>query len=226
MYQIQKNLNRIFNNQSSFFLDPREQELLKSKLKKNEYKIYKPYKDSEKNIFYTNEIPEVILYEIKCKKVLKHQEILGSIYALNISSELFGDVLIIDNHYYVYVLGIARNYFENYFIKVGNSNIELIERDLELLEDFERDYEEIELNVSSERIDTVISSLINTGRSTIKDRQKDKEIMVNYQLVKDISKTFKVNDIFSIKRIGKFKYMGIKKITKSNHYIVIVYKYI
>ena len=226
MYQIQKNLNRIFNNQSSFFLDPREQELLKSKLKKNEYKIYKPYKDSEKNIFYTNEIPEVILYEIKCKKELKHQEILGSIYALNISSELFGDVLIIDNHYYVYVLGIARNYFENYFIKVGHSNIELIERDLELLEDFERDYEEIELNVSSERIDTVISSLINTGRSTIKDRQKDKEIMVNYQLVKDISKTFKVNDIFSIKRIGKFKYMGIKKITKSNHYIVIVYKYI
>ena len=214
------------NNQSTFFLDPREQELLKSKLKKNEYKIYRPYKDSEKNIFYTNNIPEVILYEIKCKKILKHQEILGSISALNISGELFGDVLIIDKHYYVYVLGIARDYFENYFLKVGNSNIELIERDLTLLEDYERSYEVLELNVSSERIDTVISTLINTGRSIIKDRQKNKEILVNYEIVKDTSKTFKDGDIFSIKKVGKFKYMGIKKITKSNHYIVIVYKYI
>ena len=226
MYQIEKNLNRLLNYQPTFFLDPREQELLKSKLKKNDYKIYKPYKDSEKNIFYNKNIPEVILYEIKCRKELKHQEILGSIYALNISSELFGDILIIDGHYYVYVLGIARNYFENYFIKVGNSNIELIERDLNILEDYERDYQEIELNVSSERIDTVISSLINTSRRIIKDKQKDKEIFINYELVKDISKVFRAGDIFSIKRIGKFKYIGIKKITKSNHYIVIVYKYI
>ena len=226
MYQIQKNINRLYNGQSSFFLDPREQELMKSRLKKNEYKIFKPYKDSEKNIFYTNELPNIILYEIKCRRELKHQEILGSIYALNINSELFGDILIIDNHYYVYVLALARNYFENYFTMVGNSNIELIERDLSLLEDYERSYEILELNVSSERIDTVISSLINTGRSAIKDKQKDKEILLNYELVKDISKTFKIGDIFSIRRYGKYKYMGIKKTTKSSHYIVIVYKYV
>ena len=225
MYQIQKNLNRLLNNQSTFFLDPREQELLKSKLKKNDYSIYRPYKDSEKNIFYNVDIPEVILYEIKCNRVLKHQDILGSIYGLNISSELFGDVLIINGHYYVYVLGIARNYFENYFLKVGNTNIELIERDLSILENYEKENEELELNVSSERIDTIISTLINTSRSIIKDKQKDKEILVNYELVKDISKTFKLGDVFSIKRLGKYKYMGIKKITKSNHYIVIIYKY-
>ena len=40
MYQIEKNLTRLINNQSTFFLDPREQELLKSKLKKYEYNIY------------------------------------------------------------------------------------------------------------------------------------------------------------------------------------------
>ena len=31
MYEIQKNLNRLYNGQSTFFLDPREQELLKTK---------------------------------------------------------------------------------------------------------------------------------------------------------------------------------------------------
>ena len=226
MYLIQKNLNRLYNGQYTFFLDPREQYLLMSKFKKNEFKLYKPYLDSEKNLFYNNEIPKIVLYEIKCNSILRHQDILGSIYSLNISSELFGDILIIDNHYYVYVLDIARNYFENYFNKVGNKNIELIERDLSLLENYQREYEEVELNVSSERIDTVISSLIHTSRSIIKDKQKDKEILLNYELVKDISKIFKEGDIFSIKKYGKYKYLGIKKITKSNHYIVVINKYI
>ena len=31
---------------------------------------------------------------------------------------------------------------------------------------------------------------------------------------------------FSIRKIGKFKYMGIIKNTKSNNYIVSVYKYL
>lgn len=226
MYLIQKNLNRLYNGQNSFFLDPKEQSLLKTKIKKGEFNIYKPYKDSEKNIFYSHEIPKVILYEIKCNSILKHQDILGSIYSLNVSSELFGDILIIDEHYYLYVLEIARDYFENYFHKVGNKNIELVERDLSLLQDYVRSYEEIELIVSSERIDTVISTLIHTSRSIIKDKQKNKEILLNYELVKDISKAFKNEDIFSIRRYGKYKYMGIKKITKSNHFIVLIYKYI
>lgn len=226
MYKNEKNLNRLYNEQHTFFLDPHEQELLRAKLKKNEYKVYKPYKDSEKNIFYIKDIPKVILYEIKCNKKLKHQDILGSIYSLNINSELFGDILIIDNHYYVYILDNFRNYFETYFNKVGRSSIELIEKDLSLLEDYERKYKKIELIVSSERIDTVISTLINTGRSVIKEKQEDKEIFVNYEVVKNISKCFKQDDIFSIRKYGKYKYMGIKKITKKNNYIVIIYKYI
>ena len=79
--------------------------------------------DSNGFIFYNNDIPKVILYEIKCNSLLKHQDILGSIYSLNISSGLFGDILIIDNHYYVYVLDSVRNYFENYFTKIKNSKI-------------------------------------------------------------------------------------------------------
>ena len=68
MYKIQKNLNRLNNNQSTLFLDPKEQKELKGKLRKNEYKIFYPYKDSEKNIFYKDIPPTVILYEIKNNK--------------------------------------------------------------------------------------------------------------------------------------------------------------
>lgn len=226
MYFIQKNLTRLNNNQSTFFLDPRELRDVKGKLKKNEYKIYYPYKDSEKNIIYKKNVPEVLLYEIKVKVLVRHQDILGSIYSLNISHELFGDILIIENRYFIYILPIVRNYFEANFLMVKNSSIELELLDIDYLKDYERSYENIELIVSSNRIDTVISSICRCGRNNIGEMIKKKEIMLNYDFLKDSSYKLRDNDIFSIKRIGKFKYIGVLKNTKSNHLIIKVLKYL
>lgn len=226
MYSVQKNLNRIHNGQHTFFLDPNEEIKVKSKLKKNEYNIYFPYKDSEKNILYVKDEPKVLLFEIKSKVSLRHQDILGTLYSLNNSGELFGDVLIIDNHYYVFILDIFRNYFESNFFMVKDTYIELEELDVNYLNDYERKYEKLELIVSSNRIDTVVSSICHIGRNNIKDMQKNKEIILNYEVLKDISYKLKENDTFSIKKIGKFKYMGILKNTKSNNLIISIYKYI
>ena len=226
MYIIQKNINRLLNGTYTFFLDPKEQREMISKLRKNEYKIYKPYKDSEKNIFYLDKYPEVILYEIKIKKEVRHQDILGSMYGLNIDGGLFGDILVIDGHYYVYILSMLRNYFESNFLMVGHSYIELEEIDVDTFKDYERDYEVFELIVSSERIDTVISSIIHSGRNKIKDLIKDKDIMLNYDYLKDTSYKLKEGDIFSIRRIGKYKYSGIINKTKSNNLVIKIHKYL
>lgn len=226
MYTIQKNLNRLNNYQPTFFLDPKEQNDLKMKLKKNEYKVFYPYKDSEKVIFYINEVPEVILYEIKSKQELRHQDILGTMYSLNISPEMFGDIVLDNGRYFIYVLKLFQNYFEMNFTKVRNSSIELVRCDLDYLEDFERKYETIEIIVSSERIDTVISSIIHCNRAMIKDKIKDKEILLNHELLKNNSYVLRVGDVFSIRRFGKYKYMGIVKQTKKDNYIIKCFKYL
>lgn len=226
MYFIQKNLTRLKNNQCTFFLDPKELFQVKLKLGKSNYSIYYPYKDSEKNIIYTGNIPKVILYEIVIKTEVRHQDILGSLYSLNIAPELFGDILLIDGKYYLYALDMIRNYLENNFTRIKNSSIELVERDLSLLENYERKYEKLKFIVSSNRIDTVISSICHTGRNVIPDMIKKKEIILNYDFLKDNSYKLKDNDVFSIKRIGKFKYNGVIKNTKSNHLIIEVLKYI
>lgn len=226
MYSIQKNLNRLYTADCTFFLDPKDLMSIKGKLKKNEYNIYYPYKDSEKVILYKNSIPEVLLYEIIIKVPVRHQDILGSIYSLGIDSELFGDVLIINNHYYVYILPIVRNYFESNFLMVKNSHIELKELDIDFLKDYERSYEKIELIVSSNRIDTVISNLCHTNRNNISDMIKKREILLNHDFLKNSSYKLKDNDTFSIKRVGKYKYNGIIKNTKSNHFIIEVLKYL
>lgn len=226
MYYVEKNLTRLSHGQHTFFLDPKELNEVIFKLKKNEYSIYYPYKDSEKNIIYNRNVPKVILYEIVCNVELRHQDILGSIYALNISGELFGDVLIIDGHYYVYILDIVRNYFETNFLMVKNSRIELREISIDTFKDYERSYKEEIHIVSSNRIDTVISSIIHTGRNNINDKIKKKEIILNYDFLKSVSYKLRDGDTFSIKKIGKFKYNGIIKNTKSNNLIISIYKYL
>ena len=225
MYLVEKNINKLNNFGSTFFLDPKGLKEVTDHLKKNTYEIFKPYIDSERNILYKKDIPEVLLYEIISKKELRHQDILGSIYSLNLDISLFGDIIIIDDRYFIYVLSHIRNTFETDFKKIGNTNIELKEIDLDYLKDYTHEYEELEVIVTSLRIDTVIARIIHTNRDSIKDLIKDKKIIYNYELLKDNSKTIKENDTFSIRKIGKFKYVGIVKNTKSDNYIIKVLKY-
>lgn len=226
MYFIKKNLTKLKNGQCTGFLNPHELEEVIKNLDKKNYSIFYPYKDSEKNIVYINRPPKVLLYEIKSKIKLSHQDILGTMFSLDISPELFGDILLIDDRYFIYILDIVRNYFESNLLMIKNSYIELEEIDLDYLKEFERKYETFEIIASSNRIDTVISCICHIGRNNISDMIKNKEIMLNYDYLVDKSYKFKDNDTFSIKRVGKFKYSGIIRNTKSNHFVIEIKKYL
>ena len=108
---------------------------------------------------------------------------------------------------------------------IKNSHIELIERPLETLKSYKKEFEQIELIASSNRIDTVIERLIQTSRPNVLEKIKNKEIMLNYDILKNNSYLLKENDIFSIRRYGKFQYIGIKKETKNKNYIIECKKY-
>ena len=217
MYLVEKNINRLYNFGYTYFLDNYEFNQVKGHLKKEEYSIYKPYNDSEKVILYKKE-PDVFLYEIKTNNILKHQDIMGSLYNLNLDKSF--------NKYYFYVLGIISDEIERSFNKVSRFNIEIERVNLDVLSNYEREYESIELIVSSLRIDTVISKIINSNRNKVKDLISDKDIMLNYNYLKNNSYNLHPGDIFSIRRFGKYKFIDIKKNTKSGNLIIDIYKYI
>ena len=53
-----------------------------------------------------------------------------------------------------------------------------------------------------------------------------KEILINHDFLKDASYKLKEEDVFSVKRIGKFRYIGIEKVTKGEHLIIKLLKYL
>ena len=87
-------------------------------------------------------------------------------------------------------------------------------------------YEEHEIIISSLRIDNVISGIINSSRSKTLEKIKNKEVIVNYEVMNKCSYTIKENDIISIKRFGKYKYVGKINETKKNNYVIKFLKYI
>ena len=79
--------------------------------KKDEFNIFKPFDEAEKVILYKDKLPKVVLFKIITKEVFRHQDILGSIFSLNIDKEIFGDIIIDDNNYYFYLLESMKDFF-------------------------------------------------------------------------------------------------------------------
>ena len=226
MYNTKKNVDKLKNGYSTFFLDPNEAREVSKYFKKNEFNVFKPYKDAEKVIFYKDKKPSVVLFKIITKEVFRHQDILGSIFSLNIEKCLFGDVIIDNDNYYFYLLESMKDYFLINFNKIKNSDIELEEIDIDTLKDYERKYKELELIVKSPRIDIVVANLSNTSRSKVKEKFKNKEIILNYNLLTNPSYILKDNDVFSIRHFGKYKFIKTINVTKKNNYVIKLYKYI
>lgn len=226
MYKIDNSIEKIYMGKNTMFLDMSEFKRVKSKLKGINYSIYYPYKDSEKMIIYTNEIPNVTLFKINTNETLTHSSILGSIMSLNISSNYLGDIIVDNSNYYFYIMSDLKDYIKHNLTSIGNVKVTLEEIDLNELLNYERRYMEETIIVSSLRIDNVISKIIKTNRDTVLDKIKNDEVILNCEILSKNTYILKENDIFSIRRYGKYKYVGFIKSTKKDNYIIKYLKYI
>ncbi|MBR1386534.1 MAG: hypothetical protein IJ568_06860 [Bacilli bacterium] len=226
IYKIDNSIERVLQDRSTLFLDQKEFNQVKNKLKNNSYKIYYPYKDSEKVILYTKELPNVALFKINTIDSLRHQDILGSILSLNISSSYLGDIIIDNGNYYFYILSELSNFIKDNLLYVGNNKVDLEEINLSLMKDYERKYDKLSVIVASLRIDNVISKVIGTNRDSVVEKIKNKEVIVNYEVLNKNSYILHENDIFSIRKYGKYKYIGIINHTKKDNLVIEYLKYI
>ena len=213
-YNIEKIIDSLYNKGYTNFLTGKDLMLVKGKLPKREYKIYEPYEDCSKVILYKKNIPDIKLYKIVSKVELRHQDILGTIFSLGLKEDTFGDITKYQESFYIFLLPHLVDYFKYNLTEIKNNKIELIEEDISVSNNFKQEYIIKEYIVSSLRIDNVISTITN------------KEILLNYEEDIKPTRTLRENDIFSIRKYGKYKFSKIIKTTKKGGLIieVLIYK--
>lgn len=225
-YNIEKIVDAFYNHGYTNFLTRKELMALKGRLPKNEYHLYELYPECSKVIVFKDDIPPIKLYKINNSTNLTHRDILGTIYSLGIKDDTFGDIIKYQEDYYFFLLPHLDTYFKNNLTSIKNNKITLTEVDINLKEQFSLSYEPKEYIVSSLRIDNIVSTITNESRNKVLSKFTNKEVNLNYNDNIKPTKIVELGDIFSIKKYGKYKYNGIKKITKKGGYIIeiLVYK--
>ena len=225
IYTVEKIVEKVLYSNSTNFVEIKYLNRVKKELKNVKYNIYEPFIGATKIILY-NKMPNIKIYEIVSSNDLRHQDILGTLYSLNISDEMFGDVVIWNNRYFIIILSSIDNYIKSNLISIRNSKVDLIEKDPYYLKNYKQEYEEFNIIVPSIRVDVIVSKIINSSRSNALEKIKNGDIYLNYELLTKPTYMLKENDIFSIRKYGKYKFNGIINETKKGNIIVNISKYV
>lgn len=225
IYTVEKIVEKVLYSNSTNFVEIKYLNRVKKELKNVKYNIYEPFSGATKIILY-NKMPNIKIYEIVSSNDLRHQDILGTLYSLNISDEMFGDVVIWNNRYFIIILSSIDNYIKSNLTSIRNSKVDLIERDPYYLRDYKQEYEECIIIVPSIRVDAIVSKIINSSRSNALEKIKNGDIYLNYELLTKPTYMLKENDIFSIRKYGKYKFLGEINKTKKGSLVIKYLKYV
>lgn len=225
IYTVEKIVEKVLYSNSTNFVEIKYLNRVKKELKNVKYNIYEPFIGATKIILY-NKMPNIKIYEIVSSNDLRHQDILGTLYSLNISDEMFGDVVIWNNRYFIIILSSIDNYIKSNLMSIRNSKVDLIERDPYYLRNYKQEYEECIIIVPSIRVDVIVSKIINSSRSNALEKIKNGDIYLNYELLTKPTYMLKENDIFSIRKYGKYKFLGEINKTKKGSLVIKYLKYV
>lgn len=177
---------------------------------------------------YEEEFPiSCVVAEPVAKKFadeLGHRDILGAVMNLGIDRSIIGDIFVRDKTGYIFCADRIAEYIAENLNKIKHTNVKCrIEKgDIEAIQP---EIKPMEIVVSSERIDAIVSKVCGMSRSQGIESFREKKIFVNGRVMENNSYVLKENDIVSVRGFGKFIFGGLIKETKKGRIRVKVEKY-
>lgn len=166
--------------------------------------LFENYEDNEAE--YPNKILNI--KNLSKFKKQEHKDYLGSLLGLNIKRELLGDILVYENGAYVIVSEKISDFLLNNLVQIGRTPCEVSVTD-DMKELPETEFQEIIIRVNSERLDSIVSELVNISRGSASEAVESGNIMLNYVVQKRKDKNVDISDIITIRQHGKFIFQMI-----------------
>lgn len=218
------------------FLDPREQTILTTILGKTiPYEFHGGYLHSERKRalvypdYYLVEMNDfdISLFEIHYPRkfhTLKHPQILGSLMSLGLRRGKFGDILICDERVQFFAAKEISDYIRLNLQKVANVPVKAEEIPLDQAIIVPEQWQEMNITVSSLRLDTVLSSCSRMSRQKIQQIIENGGVKVNWKLVEETSYLLREGDVISLRGYGRIKILAIGPQTKKDKWRLVVGK--
>lgn len=204
------------------------------------FNIYAPNEYCNKKVIFF--IPDHVednskIYDdaISCLKIIPnvknkliHKDYMGGIYSLGIKNEMIGDIFAYDEYAYVFCMKSVTNYLITNLYKVGNQEVKLEEIDLSSKEisDISVNLVKKEHIIPSLRIDAILSEVYNLSRMQTKEKILKGDLFLNDRNMFYPHVQVKENDIVSFKKCGKMKVGKTVRKTKSDNFVIEIYKFV
>ncbi|CAM3697301.1 RNA-binding protein [Mesobacillus zeae] len=219
----------------SDFLDPREQQIVKSFFgMQSEVKcdffggfegaerqralIYPDYMEATQNEF------QITLFELEYAKKfvrIEHRQVLGSLMSLGLKRGKYGDILLAEEQVQFLAAAEVAEYVKLQLDSIGRAGISLKEIPLHRAVGQEERWHEVAVTISSMRLDVIVSALYNISRQKSQLYIQQGKAKVNWAAVENPSFMCGEGDVLSIRGLGRAKIVTVEGKTKKDKWRVI-----
>ncbi len=146
---------------------------------------------------------------IKFSDSINHRDVLGSLMSLNYNRNMFGDIIIKDDIYYVYldskiVDEVSSSLTSIKHTSITSSILNINEVNISL------NFKEIIINVASLRLDSIIKEVFKISRNDSQELIKNEFVFIDGNLITSTSYEVKENNRISVKSKGKFIFLNLE----------------
>lgn len=157
---------------------------------------------------------------------LSHRDFLGSLMGQGIKREILGDIFPGEGHCDILVLREMAEYLSRNLTQVGRARVDTREIPLRELQVPEQKVKVITDTVASLRLDSVLASGFQLGRSKASVFITAGKTEVNHMTVLKPDAFVAEGDIISVRGLGKVKVEKIKGQTKKDRTALVLHKYV
>lgn len=144
---------------------------------------------------------------------LTHRDFLGALMNLGIERSTLGDILLIENTAFLFCMENMAEFIMENLCKVKHTSV-LCERAKEVPAFSGKEKKKVKIQISSPRIDAVISKVYKLSRSEAIDFFRQKKVFVNGRQCENNSLMLKEGDIVNVRGHGKFEYAETGNLSK------------
>ena len=213
---------------SHFFSEEEQAEIMKVYAPSSLIKYDGGYEGARKKkiIFLYDEDDEytdVVCLEAKIDQRFRqigHRDILGALMSLQIDGGSFGDFWVEDNHIYLYTSENMSSFLIDNLNKINQLTVSFEKTKERPIQVFK--YKDLEMVVSSERLDAIVAAVTNLSRNKSKELIESGLVQINHIVVEEPENLCHNNNIISIRGYGRFIYAGVIKETKHARKLILL----